>query len=198
VGRLVSTLRELKLESDTLVFFLSDNGGPLHDVNGTRNDPLRGAKGQVYEGGIRVPFIVRWPGHLAAGKTYDRPVISLDIFPTAAAAAGVSLSPALREKLDGVNLLPHLLGKASESPHERLFWRTGGGVLFAVRENRFKLVRIRGASPQLFDLEADIAESKDLAALRPDLATRMSAELEAWNRQLIPPLFESPGAPTKK
>jgi len=192
VGRLVSTLRELKLESDTLLFFLSDNGGPLHDVNGTRNDPLRGAKGQVYEGGIRVPFIVRWPGRLAAGKTYDHPVISLDIFPTVAAAAGVNLPPALRDKLDGVNLLPHLLAKSSAPPHECLFWRTGGGVLFAMRENRFKLVRIRGASPQLFDLQADIAESNDLAPSRPDLVAKMNASLEAWNRQLIPPLFESP------
>jgi arylsulfatase A-like enzyme len=125
-------------------------------------------------------------------------VISLDIFPTAAAAAGVNLSPALREKLDGVNLLPHLLSKTSTPPHERLFWRTGGGVLFAVREKRFKLVRIRGASPQLFDLDADIVESKDLAPSRPDLLAKMNAELEAWNGQLIPPLFESPGAPAKK
>jgi arylsulfatase A-like enzyme len=124
-------------------------------------------------------------------------VISLDIFPTAAAAGGVTLAPALREKLDGVNLLPHLLGESAKPPHERLFWRTGGGVLFAVRENRFKLVRIRGASPQLFDLEADIAESKDLAASRLDLVAKMNADLEAWNRQLIPPLFESPVPPAK-
>src|SRR5206468_147025 len=157
VGRLAATLRELKLESDTLLFFLSDNGGPLA-VNGTRNDPLRGAKGQVYEGGIRVPFIVRWPGQLTPGKKYDHPVISLDIFPTAAAAAGVTLKPSLREKLDGVNLLPHLQGKAGGPPHERLFWRTGGGQLFAVRENRYKLVKLPGASPQLYDLDADIAE----------------------------------------
>ncbi len=198
VGKLAATLRELKLEQDTLLFFLSDNGGPLNAINGTRNDPLRGAKGQVYEGGIRVPFIARWPGQIAAGKTFSHPVISLDIFPTAAVAAGVTLAPALREKLDGVNLLPHLLGKTQAPPHEKLFWRTGGGEQFAVREGRFKLVRLKGSSPQLYDLDADIAETKDLAAAQPDRLAKMNADLDAWNRQLIPPLFESPRPAGKK
>jgi arylsulfatase A-like enzyme len=105
VGRLLETLRELELESDTLVFFLSDNGGL--EENGTQNTPLRGTKGQVNEGGIRVPFIMRWPGQIAAG-TYNQPVISLDIFPTAVAVAGLTLKPAVRDKLDGVNILPYL------------------------------------------------------------------------------------------
>jgi arylsulfatase A-like enzyme len=197
IGRLTETLRELKLESDTLVFFLSDNGGPLA-VNGTRNTPLRGAKGQVFEGGIRVPFVVSWPGQIAKGKKYGQPVISLDIFPTAAAAAGVELKPAVRAKLDGVNLLPHLQSRAATAPHQRLFWRTGGGVSYAVREGRYKLVRQPGGNPQLFDLDTDISESTDLAAAQPELAAKLNASLDEWNKQLIKPLFESPRPAGKK
>ena len=192
VGRLATALRDLKLESGTLVFFLSDNGGPT-EVTHASNAPLRGAKGQVYEGGIRVPFIARWPGRLPAGKQYQHPVSSLDIFPTAAAVAGAKPPAAL----DGANLLPALAGKAGP-PHERLFWRMGGGASFAVREGRYKLVRVGGRAPELYDLETDIAESKDLAGARPELVKKLDAAREQWNRQLIPPLFESPRAGNRK
>ncbi len=107
VGKLMSTLTELKLDSDTLIFFFSDNGGPV-GINGSDNTPLRGAKGQVYEGGIHVPFVMRWRGRLAEGKTLAAPVISLDVFPTAVAAAGATM-PGGRQ-FDGVNLLPYALG----------------------------------------------------------------------------------------
>ena len=192
VGRLTAALRDLKLESDTLVFFLSDNGGPTA-VNGSSNAPLRGAKGQVYEGGIRVPFIARWPGRLPAGKLFQQPVSSLDIFPTAAALAGAKPPAAL----DGVNILPAVMGKAAP-PHERLFWRTGGGASFAVREGRYKLVRVGDQAPELYDLETDIGESKDIAGAKPELVKKLDAAREQWNRQLVPPLFESPRPASKK
>ena len=134
-----------------------------------------------------MPFVARWPGRLPAGKQYHHPVSSLDIFPTAAAVAGAKPPAAL----DGVNLLPGLTGKAGP-PHERLFWRMGGGASFAVREGRYKLVRVGGRAPELYDLETDIAESKDLAGARPELVKKLDAAREQWNRQLIPPLFESP------
>jgi arylsulfatase A-like enzyme len=188
VGRVLRTLSELNLDSDTLIFFLSDNGGPI-GVNGSHNDPLRGGKGQVYEGGIRVPFAARWTGHLAAGKVYTDPVISLDILPTAVALAGGRV-PSDR-KLDGVDLVPHMLGKASKPPHERLFWRTGGGQAFAVREGRYKLVKI-GEDAQLFDLESDIGETTDLAASKADVFQSLNQAREQWNKELIPPIFESP------
>ena len=197
VGKLMSTLTELKLDSDTLVFFFSDNGGPI-GINGSDNTPLRGAKGQVYEGGIHVPFVMRWRGRLAEGKTLPAPVISLDVFPTAVAAAGAAM-PAGRQ-FDGVNLLPYALGQTSRPPHERLFWRMGGGTAFAVREGRYKLVKVGQSPAELYDLDADIGESKDLAAARPEVAARLEGDREAWNRQLIPPLFESPrpDTPPKK
>ena len=137
VGAVLDALREAGVEERTLVFFLSDNGG-AELVNASRNGPLRAAKGQLFEGGIRVPFLVRWPDRLPAGATYDLPVISLDVFPTALAAAGVAL-PSDRV-IDGANLLPHLTGELDTAPHDSLFWRFGRGG--AVRRGRWKLIRL--------------------------------------------------------
>ncbi|MBM3335855.1 sulfatase-like hydrolase/transferase, partial [Candidatus Sumerlaeota bacterium] len=194
VGHLLDTLRDLNLENDTLVFFFSDNGGPVA-VNGSSNGPLRGAKGAVYEGGVRVPFAVQWRGRLPEGKTLQHPVICLDIFPTAVPAGGAQL-PADR-KIDGVNLLPYMTGQTDAPPHERLFWRTGGGDFFAVREGRFKLVKSRDGQPELYDLDADIGETNDLAAKQPDVVKRLLAACEQWNSELAPPLWPNP-APAKR
>lgn len=195
VGRLLGTLRELKLENDTLVFFLSDNGGPTR--YGATNGLLRGEKGSLAEGGIRVPFAVQWPGRIPQGKDYSQTVISLDIFPTALAAAGVPV-PADR-KVDGVDLLPHLTGEKPGAPHERLFWRTGGGASHAVREGRWKLLRLGQADPTLYDLEADPRESVNLAEREPETLRRLAAACDAWAKELVPPLFQSPTpAPPKK
>src|SRR5881398_804512 len=107
IGKVMEKLREQGLEEDTLIFFFSDNGGPTMvgtTINGSINFPLRGSKRQLLEGGVRVPFVVQWTGKLPGGKTYDHPVIALDIFPTALAAAGGD--PKKDRKIDGVNLLP--------------------------------------------------------------------------------------------
>ncbi|MBM4034555.1 MAG: hypothetical protein FJ291_22655 [Planctomycetes bacterium] len=195
VGSLLATLRELKLESDTLVFFLSDNGGPTKF--GPTNGILRGEKGSVCEGGIRVPFAVQWRGRLPEGKDYAHPVICFDIFTTAAAVAGVQ--PPADRKIDGVDLLPHLLGERTGPPHERLFWRTGGGTHYAVREGRWKLLKLGPADPMLYDLEADPRESTNLAEKQPEVLKRLAAALDAWDKELVPPLFQSPApSPPKK
>ena len=195
IGRLLATLEVLKLENETLIFFLSDNGGPSA-VTHADNRPFRGAKGDVYEGGIHVPFVMKWPGHLPSGQTYDAPVISLDIFSTALAAAGARL-PSGRP-IDGVNLLPHLTGKSSAAPHDKLYWRTGGGSAYAVRQDNWKLVKI-GNRTELYDLKADIAESKDAAAAKPEIVNRLETARKAWDRQLVAPLFPGPEpAATKK
>jgi arylsulfatase A-like enzyme len=193
VGMVLAALKELKLEQDTLIFFLNDNGGPV-PFNGSRNDPLRAGKGSLYEGGIRVPFAACWPGHLPAGKTFSQPVISLDILPTALAAAGVQPPPRL--KLDGVNLLSHLAGQVKAPPHERLFWRTGGGVTWAVREGRYKLVKV-GDAPELYDIDADIGETKDLLTVHPDLVKKLLTAYQQWNSEMIQPLFPMEGAAPK-
>jgi arylsulfatase A-like enzyme len=194
VGRVLGAVSESKLDGETLIFFFSDNGGPI-GVNGSSNDPFRGGKGQVYEGGIRVPFAARWKGRLGAGKTFDHPVISLDIFATAVALAGAAM-PADR-KMDGVNLMPHLTGKSKQPPHERLYWRTGGGASYAVREGRYKLVRI-GERSELYDLDTDPSETTDVAASRKLVFDRLEAERQKWNAELIAPLFQSPRPAAKK
>jgi arylsulfatase A-like enzyme len=194
VGRVLNKLRELKLEEQTLVFFLSDNGGPTTKfaANGSRNGPLRGSKGDTWEGGIRVPFLVQWKGRLPAGKKYDQPVIQLDIAATALAAAGVE-APS-DKKLDGVNLVPHLEGQQESAPHDALYWRFGSQM--AIRQGDWKLVRAsRGAKeyediarePLLFNLASDIGEQHDLAAQHPDRAKELQAAWDRWNAALVPP-----------
>jgi len=195
VGLLLGKLRERKLEEDTLIFFISDNGGPTAELTSS-NKPLRGGKGQLWEGGIRIAYMIQWKGHLPAGKVDHRPVISLDTYATAIAAAGGKLPQG--RVIDGVNLLPYVSGKNSASPHETLFWRYGGSL--ALRKGNWKLVKQAergGPQPafQLFDLSRDIAETADLAAKRPDLARELRAELDRLNGQMVEPLWG--GRPTK-
>ncbi|MGB9620624.1 MAG: sulfatase-like hydrolase/transferase, partial [Armatimonadota bacterium] len=153
VGVALNALRSTGVYDNTLIFFISDNGGPTAS-NASRNDPLSGFKGQVLEGGIRVPFLVQWKRRIPAGRIYHHPVIALDIHPTCLAAAGVGAPRSGAKALDGVDLLPYLEGRKSDAPHEWLFWRYGPQS--AVRRGRWKLVRMEGKT-QLFDLEADIA-----------------------------------------
>jgi arylsulfatase A-like enzyme len=173
-----------------LIFFISDNGGPMtkRNANASVNSPLRGQKGDVFEGGIRVPFLVAWPGRIPAGRTYTQPVISLDILPTALAAAGTTRDAKL-PVLDGVDLLPFLTGKNTAAPHARLFWRMDGGEAFAVREGNWKWLRTYQNAPQLYDLAADLGETRDLASSRPEIAARLATAAAEWNRGLIAPAF---------
>ena len=188
VGAALRALGDSGQTRRTLVFFLSDNGGGPN----ASNLPLRAMKGTLYEGGVRVPFLVSWPGKLPAAATYDPPVTSLDIFATALALAGVPV-PADRP-YDGVNLLPHLAGEVAAAPHERLFWRTMARN-HAMREGNWKLVRMSGKPAELYDLSADLEETRDLAVEHPDITARMCATLDAWNKELINPVF--PGSSVK-
>ncbi len=188
VGRLLGKLRELGLEDDTLVFFLSDNGGPESD-NASDNGPLRGQKGSPWEGGIRVPFAAQWPGRIPAGLVYEQPVSSLDIFATIAALASAPLDP--ERPLDGVDLLPHFTGAKSGPPHEAIYLRMFDRGVFAVRAGDSKLViPQRDAAPQLFDLRRDSAEAKNVVAARPEELARLERLRAAWNAQLVAPAFE--------
>jgi arylsulfatase A-like enzyme len=190
VGRVIAMLDSSGQRERTLVFFFSDNGGPMtkRNANASMNTPLRGQKGDVFEGGIRVPFIVSWPGRLRAGRTYAHPVISLDVFPTALAAAGAKRDPK-RPTLDGVDLLPFLSGQDTTAPHARLFWRMDGGEAFAVREARWKWLRTYSNPAELYDLEADVGETRNLAAENPAIAARLAAAAADWNRTLVTPVW---------
>ena len=191
IGKVLDKLTESKLDESTLVFFISDNGGP--QVNGSTNGPLNGQKAQTLEGGIRVPYFVRWTGKLAPG-TYDPPVIQLDIHATALAAAGVPVTPEM--KLDGVDLLPHLTGKAKSSPHDTLFWRFGEQM--AVRHGNMKLVKSRGDTvARLFDLQKDIGESVNLAEQHPETVQQMQTMWNTWSESLQEPAWKAPAANRK-
>ncbi|MFO0939999.1 MAG: sulfatase-like hydrolase/transferase [Pirellulales bacterium] len=190
IGTVIAALDETGQRGRTLVFFFSDNGG--HTPSGSSNGPLRAMKGTLYEGGIRVPFLVSWPDKLPAARTYDQPVISLDLFATALAAAGV---PMPTDKVyDSVNLLPHLTGELNTPPHDRLFWRLRAKD-FAVREGDWKMVALEGQQPQLFNLANDLRESSDVAAIQPEITQRLMADLDQWKAQLVAPVF--PGSSVK-
>jgi arylsulfatase A-like enzyme len=197
VAKVLDKLRAEQLEENTLIFFISDNGGPTMQgttINGSRNTPLRGSKRTTLEGGIRVPFVVSWKGRLPAGQTYDKPVIQLDILPTALAAAGVAVQT--EWKLDGVNLLPYLTGKDTGTPHDVLYWRFGEQM--AIRQGDWKLVRYdpvadgergRATPAKLYNLAADIGESKDLAATEPEKLKQLESLWQKWNATLAKPLW---------
>jgi arylsulfatase A-like enzyme len=188
VGRLLATVRQLGLEEKTLIVFLSDNGGP-EQANASNNGPLRGGKSDVWEGGIRVPFAAQWPGHLPKGTVYEQPVISLDIFATIAALTGAPTDSA--RPLDGVNLMPFVTGKNTSAPHEAVYLRKFDQGAFAVRRGDYKLVIPKsGTAPQLYNLAADLGETKDLAADRPELLAELEQLRAKWNAQLVPPVFE--------
>ena len=183
VGKVLAKIRDSRLENDTLIFYLSDNGGPT-PITTSNNTPLRGYKAQVWEGGIRVPYMIQWKGHVPAGKTDDRPVISLDIAPTALAAAGVKAKDA---KFDGVDLMPYIKGKAKGLPHQELYWRYGS--LSAIRAGDWKLVDTPAGGTQLYNLKRDISETTDLAAKNPEKLKELDEKLTRWDSELATPLW---------
>ena len=189
VGAVLAKLREKQLEEDTLVFFISDNGGPTRELTSS-NLPLRDGKGSVYEGGIRVPFLAQWKGRIPAGKVYEHPVISLDVFATAAGLSGGRLDR--RKKYDGVNLIPYLTGQNTGKPHYRLYWRIGSRA--AVRAGDWKLLRNprrgQGNDWQLYHLADDIAEENDLARSNPAKAAELREAWEEMNAEMIDPVWD--------
>jgi arylsulfatase A-like enzyme len=183
VGAIVKKLREHGIEKKTVIVFISDNGAPLRKAawNGSLNGPLVGEKGMLTDGGIRVPFLMSWPGVLPAGKVYEAPVIALDVAATAVALAGL---PADAD-LDGVNLVPYLLGEKKSDPHEALYWRWRSQA--AVREGKWKLVLFGTDHRLLFDLESPEGEKQNVLAKHPEVADRLQKKLEKWATTLTPP-----------
>jgi arylsulfatase A-like enzyme len=204
VGRVRKELTDAGLEQNTLVTFISDNGGPTMPgttINGSRNTPLRGSKRTTLEGGIRVPFFISWPGHLKPG-VFDQPVIQLDLHATALAVAGIDAKP--EWKLDGINLLPFLTGEKTAAPHDALYWRFGRQM--AIRAGDFKLVRydinadtLTGrpkqgvTAPMLYDLRKDIGETHDLASAMPEKVKELQERWDVWNASNIRPLWGDDG-----
>jgi arylsulfatase A-like enzyme len=170
---------------------------PGTTINASRNNPLRGSKRTTLEGGIRVPIVISWPGHLNPG-VFTQPAIQLDLTATALAAAGVKAGRDWR--LEGINLLPFLTGEVTGSPHDALYWRFGQQM--AIRLGDYKLVRydsnadtLTGARNQpvttarLYNLAADIGETQDLAAAMPDKVKELQSRWDAWNIANVEPLW---------
>jgi arylsulfatase A-like enzyme len=194
IGRVLAALREQGVEENTLVVFLSDNGGPTA-VTAADNGPLRGAKGDVLEGGCRVPFAVQWKGVIRAGRVSDVPVSSLDLLPTSLAAAGAEIP----DVLDGVNLLP-LLKDGDSLESRTLFWRFPHPQhyhVWGIRRGEYKLVAeaLRGPDGRgwdkersgqigLYNLAKDIHEDRDLSDELPEVRQQLQKEWDAWNARL--------------
>ena len=216
IGMVRKKLVDAGLEKNTLVIFISDNGGPTMKgvtVNGSTNGPLRGSKRTTLEGGVRVPFIVSWAEHIKPGIS-GQPVIQLDLNTTALAVAGIEVKS--EWKLDGVNLMPFLTGDKKGSPHDALYWRFGKQM--AIRAGDFKLVRYDTnadtqsgkrepvSEAKLYNLQDDIGETKDLSAAMPDKVKELQKQWDQWNASNIKPVWgegagdsdgAEPGSPKK-
>ncbi len=183
VGRIVETLKSESVWDNTLLFFLTDNGGS--NAMSADNTPLRGFKQQNYEGGIRTPFIVSWPARFPGGRTLDAPVISLDILPTALAAADIT--PHAGMEFDGRNLLPLLSGE-TDTVHDALFWSEGGSTgEWAVRAGDWKLVASR-EQRELYNLADDPSETSNVASDHPDHVQRLNALYDTWLDEMADPI----------
>lgn len=181
VGMLLDQLEKSGQADRTLVVFINDNGGATYSK--FYNAPLRGHKGTLFEGGIRVPCLMRWPGVIDKAQTYDPPVTGLDLLPTFLAAGGAA--PSAWAASDGVNLLPFLKHEQTGQPHTTLYWRFN--VVAAVRDGDWKLIRIQDHDPLLFNLANDLAEHDNLATREPERVQALLQKLADWEKPFPPP-----------
>ena len=187
VGQLMSKLKELNLDENTLVLFMSDNGGA--PFSWPDNKPFNGCKGTVLEGGVHVPYIVNWKGQLKPG-TYTNLVMSFDIFATATALAGLD-NPADR-KIDSKNLIPYLKGENKAEPHKVLYW-TQGDYQEAARAGDYKLVKIGGKENYLFDLKEDVGETSDVSQQNKKALKKLDKRFKKWKSELPKPELKDSG-----
>ncbi|MFY7899220.1 MAG: sulfatase-like hydrolase/transferase, partial [Chitinophagaceae bacterium] len=188
VGLILNKLDELAIAENTIVIFLSDNGGPKED-NGSYNGLLKGGKGSLWEGGVRVPFAMRWPAEIPANTKYDKPVISLDIFATI--ANNIQKAPQTKNNLDGVNLLPFIKGNNNNYPHEYLFWRQYDAKNFAVLHatNNMKTVMIKDSLLHIFNLKKDVGEKENLLVQESAATDKYKEEFKKWEMNMKSPIF---------
>ncbi len=189
IGKLLAKVDELGLGDNTVVWFLSDNGGMRKTSD---NRPLRGSKGTSYEGGLRVPMIVKWPGKTPPGTVLDAPITSLDITATSLAMAGGDPKQA---KLDGKDIRAYITGHTREAPHDVLYWYTGRSyddLAGVIREGDFKLIYENGKA-QLYNLKDDLGETTDLSAAQPERTKMMLTRWKQWAKARKPDLWKPVG-----
>ncbi|MEX0324198.1 MAG: sulfatase-like hydrolase/transferase [Puniceicoccaceae bacterium] len=189
IGEVVDALKANGIYENTLIFFMSDNGGPQPREgqsggwNGSNNDPFRGGKGSMYDGGVHVPFIACWPANFPGGSSFPYPVNSLDIGRTAVAVAQAddSYGPAM----EGVNLVPFVTGHDKGVPHEVIFWKSGRNWSVLAADRTKHVLDRESASPQLFHLPDDVAEANDIAKSNPERVAALRQLWEEWNEDNV-------------
>ena len=190
VGKIDSTLIANNLKKNTLLIYLSDNGGRSQHAD---NKPFRGYKGMIYEGGIKVPFFMTYPKEILKNQHYDHMISALDIFPTVLYASGANVSK--EKQLDGVNLLPYVKGTTNKPPHEALFWRSVGGFEYAARIGDYKLYhRANKKNLMLFNIKNDPYERNNIANDNSVIVQELELAYEEWNAKNIPHGWEDPHA----
>lgn len=185
IGRIVEEVNKHDLGENTLIIFLNDNGGPIY-TGVQSNGPLKLGKLFLFEGGVRVPMVITWPGVLPEGQVFGGMTSSLDVFPTVCAATGIALPPSI--PTDGRDLLPFLTGESEGLPHETLFWSNGPNK--AVRHGSWKLVK-SGDSIWLYDLSDDIGEKKNLKDSHPQQLEQLESLLRQWQDEMSAPAWPS-------
>jgi arylsulfatase A-like enzyme len=185
VGEVMGAIQAAGLDEDTLVFFISDNGGQTNK-NGSLNDPFAGKKGDLLEGGIRVPFFARWTGVIPAGSLLDQPVTTLDVAPTAAALAGALEGP----DLDGIDISAYLSGSVKDLGERELYWRFGEQR--ALRRGPWKYYGFLGEIELLFNLLSDPEEERDVSGDHPAVLAELQELHRVWEAELVEPLWDVP------
>ena len=185
IGLILDKLEEKKISDNTIVIFFSDNGG-VEWYNFSDNGELRGIKGDFFEGGIRVPFVMQWPDLLPAGLTYDNPIIALDIFATAASVANAEQY--IKSDIDGVNLIPYILGQKDDLPHDYLYWQNRDKDIDVIRGERYKYLRM-GDEEFIFDLKNDISEKNNLIDTFKNIYNEYRFKFKEWEKDMIDPVF---------
>ena len=189
IGKIANILRELGLEQNTVIVFISDNGGPANSIsNGSVNAPLRGQKTTLLEGGIKVPFFLKWPARLNGGKKYNHPVSTLDICPSFIYAAGGTVSES--DHYTGVNIFPYLTSQTQKIPHQLMEWNYTASV--AIQDGDWKLIRLPDRLPMLYHISEDISEQNNVSLLYPDKTKTLLKKLGTWEMHLPYSVFHEP------
>ena len=185
VGSILDKLEEKNISENTIVIFFSDNGG-VEWYNFSDNGPLRGIKGDFFEGGIRVPFTMQWPKKIKPGIIYNKPIIALDVFATVVSAA--SAEKFIKNNIDGVNLIPYINGEINGSPHDYLFWKNPDKDIDVIRDNRYKYIRVKD-DEYIFDLDNDLSEENNIISSSTAIYQKLKLKFKEWEKDMIDPVF---------
>ena len=185
IGLVLDKLEQMNIIDNTIVIFFSDNGG-VEWYNHSDNGELRGIKGDFFEGGIRVPFVMQWPKIIPKGIVYDKPIIALDIFATSIAVANVE-NHTINE-IDGVNLIPYIIGENNNYPHKYLYWQNRDKEIDVIRDDRYKYLRIKNKE-FIFDLSNDISEKNNLINSSKQIYDNLKFKFKEWEKDMIDPIF---------